>query len=39
MDEITTAAVFLTSDEAAFVDGAVFDVDDGRTGVAVIAAA
>jgi NAD(P)-dependent dehydrogenase (short-subunit alcohol dehydrogenase family) len=36
-DEIAYAAVFLASDEAAFVHGTVIDVDGGRTGVAVIA--
>lgn len=35
--EIAAAAVFLASDEAAFVQGAVIDVDGGRTGVAVVA--
>jgi enoyl-[acyl-carrier-protein] reductase (NADH) len=34
---IANAAVFLASDEAAFVHGTVLDVDGGRTGVAVIA--
>jgi len=29
--------VFLASDEASFVHGAVLDVDGGRTGVAVVA--
>jgi NAD(P)-dependent dehydrogenase (short-subunit alcohol dehydrogenase family) len=37
-DAIAHAAVYLASDEAAFVHGAVIDVDGGRTGVAVIAA-
>ena len=32
------AAVYLASDEAAFVHGTVIDVDGGRVGVAVIAA-
>jgi NAD(P)-dependent dehydrogenase (short-subunit alcohol dehydrogenase family) len=36
-DAIAHAAVFLASDEAAFIHGAVLDVDGGRTGVAVIA--
>ncbi|HEY4462209.1 MAG TPA: SDR family oxidoreductase [Streptosporangiaceae bacterium] len=35
---IAHAAVYLASDEAAFVHGAVIDVDGGRTTVAVIAA-
>jgi NAD(P)-dependent dehydrogenase (short-subunit alcohol dehydrogenase family) len=34
-DAIAAAAVYLASDEARFVHGAVFDVDGGRTGVAV----
>jgi NAD(P)-dependent dehydrogenase (short-subunit alcohol dehydrogenase family) len=34
---IASAAIFLASDEATFVNGTVFDVDGGRTGVAVIA--
>jgi NAD(P)-dependent dehydrogenase (short-subunit alcohol dehydrogenase family) len=38
-DSIAHAAVYLASDEAAFVQGSVIDVDGGRTGVAVIAAA
>ena len=38
-DAIAHAAVYLASDEAAFVHGSVIDVDGGRTGVAVIAAA
>jgi NAD(P)-dependent dehydrogenase (short-subunit alcohol dehydrogenase family) len=33
---IASAAVFLASDEASFVNGTVIDVDGGRTGVAVI---
>jgi NAD(P)-dependent dehydrogenase (short-subunit alcohol dehydrogenase family) len=37
-DAIAHAAVYLASDEAAFVHGTVIDVDGGRTGVAVIAA-
>ena len=37
-DAIAHAAVYLASDESAFVQGAVIDVDGGRTGVAVIAA-
>jgi NAD(P)-dependent dehydrogenase (short-subunit alcohol dehydrogenase family) len=36
-DAIAHAAVFLASDEAAFIHGAVLDVDGGRTQVAVIA--
>jgi len=36
-DAIAHAAVYLASDEAAFVHGTVIDVDGGRTGVAVIA--
>jgi NAD(P)-dependent dehydrogenase (short-subunit alcohol dehydrogenase family) len=36
-DAIAHAAVYLASDEAAFVDGTVIDVDGGRVGVAVIA--
>jgi NAD(P)-dependent dehydrogenase (short-subunit alcohol dehydrogenase family) len=36
-DAIANAAVYLASDEAAFVHGSVIDVDGGRTGVAVIA--
>jgi NAD(P)-dependent dehydrogenase (short-subunit alcohol dehydrogenase family) len=35
---IGPAAVYLASDEAAFVHGTVVDVDGGRVGVAVIAA-
>jgi NAD(P)-dependent dehydrogenase (short-subunit alcohol dehydrogenase family) len=35
---IAHAAVYLASDEAAFVHGTVIDVDGGRIGVAVIAA-
>jgi NAD(P)-dependent dehydrogenase (short-subunit alcohol dehydrogenase family) len=38
-DAIAHAAVYLASDEAAFVHGTVIDVDGGRVGVAVIAAA
>jgi NAD(P)-dependent dehydrogenase (short-subunit alcohol dehydrogenase family) len=37
-DAIAHAAVYLASDEAAFVQGTVIDVDGGRVGVAVIAA-
>jgi NAD(P)-dependent dehydrogenase (short-subunit alcohol dehydrogenase family) len=37
-DAIAHAAVYLASDEAAFVHGTVIDVDGGRTGVAVTAA-
>ena len=36
-DAIAAAAVYLASDDAAFVHGAVVDVDVGRTAVAVIA--
>jgi NAD(P)-dependent dehydrogenase (short-subunit alcohol dehydrogenase family) len=36
-DAIANAAVYLASDEAAFVHGTVIDVDGGRVGVAVIA--
>ncbi|OHV45326.1 SDR family oxidoreductase [Pseudofrankia sp. BMG5.36] len=36
-DAIAAAAVYLASDDAAFVHGTVVDVDGGRTGVAVIA--
>jgi NAD(P)-dependent dehydrogenase (short-subunit alcohol dehydrogenase family) len=35
-DAIAHAAVYLASDEAAFVHGTVIDVDGGRVGVAVI---
>ncbi len=35
-DAIAHAAVYLASDEAAFVHGTVIDVDGGRLGVAVI---
>jgi NAD(P)-dependent dehydrogenase (short-subunit alcohol dehydrogenase family) len=35
--EIATAMVYLASDDASFVHGAVLDVDGGRTEVAVIA--
>ncbi|HEY2519939.1 MAG TPA: glucose 1-dehydrogenase [Streptosporangiaceae bacterium] len=38
-DAIAHAAVWLASDEAAFVQGSVIDVDGGRTGVAVLAGA
>jgi NAD(P)-dependent dehydrogenase (short-subunit alcohol dehydrogenase family) len=38
-DAVANAAVFLASDEAAFVHGTVLDVDGGRTGVAVVASA
>ena len=34
---VALAAVYLASDEAAFVHGTVLDVDGGRVGVAVIA--
>ncbi|MDQ1361102.1 MAG: hypothetical protein QOJ44_1479 [Acidimicrobiaceae bacterium] len=37
-DAVAYAAVYLASDEAAFVHGTVIDVDGGRVGVAVIAA-
>ncbi len=37
-DAIAHAAVYLASDEAAFMHGSVLDVDGGGTGVAVIAA-
>src|SRR6202035_1130823 len=37
-DAVAHAAVYLASDEAAFVHGTVIDVDGGRVGVAVIAA-
>jgi NAD(P)-dependent dehydrogenase (short-subunit alcohol dehydrogenase family) len=36
-DAIAAAAVYLASDEAAFVHGTVIDVDGGRVGVAVVA--
>jgi NAD(P)-dependent dehydrogenase (short-subunit alcohol dehydrogenase family) len=36
-DAIAAAAVYLASDDAAFVHGTVLDVDGGRTGVAVSA--
>jgi NAD(P)-dependent dehydrogenase (short-subunit alcohol dehydrogenase family) len=36
-DAVAHAAVYLAGDEAAFVHGAVIDVDGGRVGVAVIA--
>jgi NAD(P)-dependent dehydrogenase (short-subunit alcohol dehydrogenase family) len=36
-DEVAAAVIYLASDDAAFVHGAVLDVDGGRTGVAVIA--
>ncbi|MEU2679030.1 SDR family oxidoreductase [Streptomyces sp. NPDC007107] len=36
-DAIAYAAVYLASEESAFVHGAVLDVDGGRTGAAVIA--
>jgi NAD(P)-dependent dehydrogenase (short-subunit alcohol dehydrogenase family) len=34
---IAHAAVYLASDEAAFVHGTIIDVDGGRVGVAVLA--
>jgi NAD(P)-dependent dehydrogenase (short-subunit alcohol dehydrogenase family) len=36
-DAIAAAAVYLASDDAAFVHGTVLDVDGGRMGVAVVA--
>jgi NAD(P)-dependent dehydrogenase (short-subunit alcohol dehydrogenase family) len=36
-DEVASAMLYLASDEASFVQGAVLDVDGGRTEVAVIA--
>jgi NAD(P)-dependent dehydrogenase (short-subunit alcohol dehydrogenase family) len=36
-EAIAAAAVYLASDDAAFVHGTVLDVDGGRTGVAVVA--
>jgi NAD(P)-dependent dehydrogenase (short-subunit alcohol dehydrogenase family) len=36
-DEVAAAMVYLASDDASFVHGAVLDVDGGRTEVAVIA--
>ncbi|WP_156095157.1 SDR family oxidoreductase [Nocardia lijiangensis] len=36
-DAIAAAAVYLGSDDAAFIHGTVIDVDGGRMGVAVIA--
>jgi NAD(P)-dependent dehydrogenase (short-subunit alcohol dehydrogenase family) len=36
-EAIASAAVYLASDEAAFVHGTVIDVDGGRVGVAVVA--
>jgi NAD(P)-dependent dehydrogenase (short-subunit alcohol dehydrogenase family) len=36
-EEVAHAAVYLASDEAAFIHGSVIDVDGGRTTVAVIA--
>ncbi len=37
-EAVAAAAVYLASDDAAFVHGTVLDVDGGRTGVAVVAA-
>jgi NAD(P)-dependent dehydrogenase (short-subunit alcohol dehydrogenase family) len=37
-EAIAHAAVYLASDESAFVHGTVIDVDGGRIGAAVIAA-
>jgi NAD(P)-dependent dehydrogenase (short-subunit alcohol dehydrogenase family) len=37
-EAIAAAAVYLASDDAAFVHGTVIDVDGGRMGAAVIAA-
>jgi NAD(P)-dependent dehydrogenase (short-subunit alcohol dehydrogenase family) len=36
-EEVAYAAVYLASDEAAFVHGSVLDVDGGRTTAAVMA--
>jgi NAD(P)-dependent dehydrogenase (short-subunit alcohol dehydrogenase family) len=36
-DEVAAAMAYLASDDASFINGAVIDVDGGRTGVAVIA--
>jgi NAD(P)-dependent dehydrogenase (short-subunit alcohol dehydrogenase family) len=36
-DEVAAAIVYLASDDASFIQGAVLDVDGGRTEVAVIA--
>jgi NAD(P)-dependent dehydrogenase (short-subunit alcohol dehydrogenase family) len=36
-DDVAAAMVYLASDDASFVHGAVLDVDGGRTEVAVIA--
>jgi NAD(P)-dependent dehydrogenase (short-subunit alcohol dehydrogenase family) len=36
-DTVTHTAVYLASDEAAFVHGTVIDANGGRTGVDVIA--
>jgi NAD(P)-dependent dehydrogenase (short-subunit alcohol dehydrogenase family) len=38
-EAIANAAVYLATDDSAFVQGTVIDVDGGRVGVAVIAAA
>jgi NAD(P)-dependent dehydrogenase (short-subunit alcohol dehydrogenase family) len=36
-EAVAAAAVYMASDEAAFVHGTVIDVDGGRTSVAVVA--
>jgi NAD(P)-dependent dehydrogenase (short-subunit alcohol dehydrogenase family) len=35
--DVAYAALYLASDEAAFVHGTIIDVDGGRVGVAVLA--